>query len=547
MNASRDTTARPPGTILLQDLRSQNSHGEILLEPRPSSNPNDPLNWPRWRKYLNFGLVTLYVVMVNALINAATPTWGPMQEQLGFSDATLNNSYAIGCGMLAVGAFVLMPFALKFGRRPVYLVSTLLQFGISIWSAKLQTAVDLLLINAFSCFLGALFEVIVQLTVADVFFVHERGTMNGLFVWTTYIGAKLTPVVAGSITVGQGWRWVWWWTAIFFAITFFAMVFLYEETKFCHVAIDGVSPVSGDPSPGATLANKNEKEKDQTNAKEEASELDLPTPSPRPSIDPNIPLRTYWQRLRPWISSPGSMRPFARHSYQPFLILFSIPAVFFTSLVYGGMMAASDVIGTTLSTKMTRDPYNFNAQQIGMMNLAPWIGSTIGSLVSGPLSDWLILFLARRNKGVYEPEMRLWIILAFLPCIPTGIFLFGIGLEHGLPWPLLAVGYGLCLAGIAPTASITLTYITDAYTEIVGDSLVGVTFTRNLVSTIFIFALDPWIEDVGAQNVFVTIGVLLTAIILGTAIFLVYGKKLRVLTVKTYRYYAGRQFDARKA
>lgn len=48
------------------------------------------------------------------------------------------------------------------------------------------------------------------------------------------------------------------------------------------------------------------------------------------------------------------------------------------------------------------------------------------------------------------------------------------------------------------------------------------------------------------QNVYVTIGVLLTAVLLGTFIFIFYGKRLRVKTTKAYRYYAERQFEPRR-
>ena len=54
-----------------------------------------------------------------------------MNQQLGFSYAILNDSYATGNGTLCIGAFVLIPFALKYGRRPVYLISTAAQLAIS--------------------------------------------------------------------------------------------------------------------------------------------------------------------------------------------------------------------------------------------------------------------------------------------------------------------------------------------------------------------------------------------------------------------------------
>lgn len=138
-----------------------------------------------------------------------------MQKELGFSDEDLTASYAIGCAFLAVGALLLVPFALKFGRRPLYVVSSLVQFGVSIWSAKIHTVADLLLVNVFIATFGALGEVLVQMTIADVFFVHQRGRLNSLYIWLWQVSVSLGPLIAGFITKGQGWRWVWWWNAIF--------------------------------------------------------------------------------------------------------------------------------------------------------------------------------------------------------------------------------------------------------------------------------------------------------------------------------------------
>ena len=79
---SEDEKEWPPGTIRLEDLHQRGKNGKIILQPHPSTDPNDPLNWPTWRKYLNFFLVSFYAVMVYALIDAATPTWAPMNEHL---------------------------------------------------------------------------------------------------------------------------------------------------------------------------------------------------------------------------------------------------------------------------------------------------------------------------------------------------------------------------------------------------------------------------------------------------------------------------------
>ncbi|KAK7408058.1 hypothetical protein QQX98_009773 [Neonectria punicea] len=535
----KDDPAWPPGTVQLEDEDRSN---EIILQPQPTRDPSDPLNWPKRLKYLNFGLAAFYAMMVFALIDVATPTWGPTHEELGFSYDMLNNSYAAGCGALAVGACALIPFALKYGRRPIYIFSSSIQFGVSIWSARQQTVADLMLVNIISCFIDTLAEVVVQMTVADVFFVNQRGTMNSLYFWSTRVGASLAPLAAGYVTVSQGWRWVWWWVATFFGLLLLALVFGYEETKFVPSTIEGIV-VTCETVVRGTATDKEDSKDPELARTSTAVESGLKLTVP--SIDPTIPRKTYKQRLALTTSSPGSLHSFFRHCYQPFQILFFVPGVFYMSLVYGGMMVASNVIVTTVSNWMTREPYNFNADQIGLMSLAPFIGSSLGTLICGPSSDWLIIYLAKRNNGVYEPEMRLWVMTAFAPFVPIGMVLFGVGLNSGWPWPILAIGYGMCSFGTAPAGTIALTYITDAYTEIVGDAMVGVTFTRNLCSTVFIFALPPWIAAAGLQNVYITMGVLISAILFGSGIFIAYGKRFRFRFREKYRYFSARQFEPR--
>lgn len=57
-----------PGTVYLVDINHNvsselhdRSHQDIVLVPRPSSDPNDPLNWTHRRKILAVGMAYLYV------------------------------------------------------------------------------------------------------------------------------------------------------------------------------------------------------------------------------------------------------------------------------------------------------------------------------------------------------------------------------------------------------------------------------------------------------------------------------------------------------
>ncbi|RDL31800.1 Uncharacterized protein BP5553_09202 [Venustampulla echinocandica] len=541
----------PPGTVQLEE--SNRTIHEIILQPRPTEDPNDPLNWSKVRKYINFAFVCFYVLMVNEFLNAATPTWGPMNKELGFSYEILNDSYAVGCAFLAIGALVLVPFALKFGRRPLYLFSTMLQFGLSIWAAKMTTVADLMLINILQCAFGALAEVIVQMTVADVFFVHQRGTMNSIYIWVFNMSSSLGPLIAGFIAKAQGWRWVWWWNAIIFGVTISLVAFGYEETKFNPSSVPTFLPGQSPETDANQLSNSiSSKSADVATAKpkdieEGPKEVEEGSRQLGPvTINLNIPRKTYLQKLA--ITTPSGSdgnNSLLRHMYQPLILLGTIPAVAWTALVYGILVALADVMSTILSSFMTKPPYNFDSSQIGMMNIPKIIGSTLGSLIAGPFSDWLVVYLARRNNGVYEPEMRLWAIVPFIFLVPIGSLMFGIGLNNKVPWPAITVGLGLYRAGIAPISGITITYLTDSYKDVIGDGLVGVTIVRNVFSTAFIFALSPWVAAVGIKYVLVTIVLIATVILSFLAVFIIFGKIFRARSAARYKYYAARQYKER--
>lgn len=470
--------AWPPGTVRLQQLLSTDKaqkDARIVLQPRPSSDPNDPLNWSTKQKNLNFFLACYYAMMVYAFVNATSPTWGPLGDELGFSSQTLTDTYAIGCATLALGAPMLIPFALKYGSRPVYVVSSMAQFGISIWAARTMTAGDWWGVNALQCWIGALAEVLIQMTVADLFFVHQRGLMNTIYIWAYNVGSNLAVVASGFITDGQGWRWVWWWCAIFFGVQFLMFFFGFEETKFSVPTV--IEGRSGSIPETAQVDEKKRDEK-EVSATPVTPTSDLEAANEEPTrnlsviqVDSSTPRKTYWQKLSLTQSTPGPWSHFLRHAYQPFMILISIPGVAFSSLTYAIILAFSTVMTTALSTYMLEPPYEFSASQIGLMSLAPFIGQTLGSVIVGPLSDYVVLRLAKRNNGIYEPEFRFYCFLPFIPFQCAGAWYFAYALADGRHWSHVAVAYGICNFGMAPLMSISLTYMLDAYNGKFGNTV----------------------------------------------------------------------------
>ena len=104
------------------------------------------------------------------------------------------------------------------------------------------------------------------------------------------------------------------------------------------------------------------------------------------------------------------------------------------------------------------------------------------TLYSGRIADWLVLKLARRNKGIMEPEQRLWLFALSLILIPGGLILWGVGAAHDVHW--FGVVFAMGVIGFTNTlgAVISISYCIDSYRELSGEAIVTVILVRNTMS-----------------------------------------------------------------
>ena len=145
--------------------------------------------------------------MVFVNVDITPVVWASINKDLGISFRSLTVTYGINTAGLGIGCIIFIPFALKFGRRPIYLLSITVSMVSAIWQARVMTVGDLIGSNLISGLAGSISETICQLTVADMFFVHQRATANGAYLLMLSGGVFLGPVAAGYAADSQGWRW----------------------------------------------------------------------------------------------------------------------------------------------------------------------------------------------------------------------------------------------------------------------------------------------------------------------------------------------------
>lgn len=383
------------------------------------NDPNDPLNWSPWRKGINFGLTSFYVLFTFVMLDILKVAFESYMSELGISYETLNEAVATNYAGLAVGCLLFIPFVHKYGRRPFYMMSSLIQLVAAIWSASLNSGGELIVSNLLSGIGGATSETIVMITIVDLFFVHQHARFNGLFLMMQSLGAFGGPVAAGFIVADQGWRWMWWWTAIFLGVNFVLVCCFFEETKYIPATVRQTPQAPADSNP------ENETSREKAYSHEHLERIDIRT---NLESEAAVPRRNpISKRLAIITKSDISIR---HHIYLPFKILFTFPAVAYTAFTYGLLLAWFAIISSASSYFMLDPPYSFNSSSVGLFILSALIGAILGTVTGAPLNDQSIMWLSRRNRGIFEPEMRLWMALPGSLLCTGGILIFGLGLSR---------------------------------------------------------------------------------------------------------------------
>lgn len=105
-------------------------------------------------------------VLISHSNTVSIPLYSDMRKQMNYSSFILDASYAANSATLAIACVIFVPFALVLGRRVVYIVTSLIVLASTIWSARTQTAGEVLGSTILQGFAGSVNESLFQLTVS---------------------------------------------------------------------------------------------------------------------------------------------------------------------------------------------------------------------------------------------------------------------------------------------------------------------------------------------------------------------------------------------
>lgn len=525
----------PPGTTRLIDVDgsmvTKHAAGEgqkdIILVPRPSEDPEDPLNWTLRRKLLATSCVVVYTIMIAIPSSAVYSVVTPIRKATGLSLTDINNGTGIMFLFYGWGCVIWQPLALQYGKRPAYLASLVANIAILATAPLCTTSHTYLLNRILLGLFGSPVESLCEISITDIWFTHERPKYLAWYGWSLSMTGKFAPMLSGFINIGMGWEWTLWWCAIFNGIALIYCFFLMEETNYDR-------PAHHEPAAASALVERSGCS-DPSEGDEKKAEKTATTTAKSSDCESGEIVyhrKSYVQKLGLKDKKrPNRMLDVAMGSFRGFT---------YAPVVYGGLMYGannlvwSGVQNATAGTVYTT-MYGFSTAGVAAAYAGGLLGTCIGGYYCGKVGKILTIKLARGNNGISEPEHTLWLFLASCFLVPFSILLYGLGVTYHIHWfglvfsqTTLAINNALCIAA-------GLGYAINSYPELSGQSVITCVIIRNTLSFAINYAITPWLEAMGYRDTYIivaAIGFVWNASLFG---MLRWGKSFRVKSAARYR------------
>nr|QFR37161.1 MFS transporter [Cyberlindnera americana] len=507
-----------PGNTHLVDtdghLAARHAKGNsgVVLIPTPSDDPDDPLNWTPKRKWWSVFCMVVYVYGVGIPSAAIYSVLTNIADETDITLSQLNSGTGYMFLFFGLGCLVFQPLALQYGKRPIYLISTLATALICVWAPYSKSNGEWIGSKILQGFFGAPIESLCEISVSDVFFEHERARGMGIYAVALLTSNYVAPLVAGFITNGIGWRWVMYLCAIWGAVAFVFLLLFMEETNYNRtinpkkllktleeVEIMSDSPVSDDEGKiKAILSNVTVEER-----LAEANEAYEEVSSSEEISYPRVSTKTWKDKIS--LTSGIKDKFLLPHFLLGPFKMAAFPSVLWAGFLYGSSLVWFNLLNATEATILGGAPYNFSASKCGLAYISPTIFSLIFYFFAGYASDWIKIRIARtRPGGLSLPEDRLWVlsiycVLGFLAAIG-----WGVGAYYEVHWAILVVSMGV-LGGLGIFGVIGgVTYCSDCYHELDTEAMVVVIVIRNLMSFACSYGLTDWVTNMGYKNAFIS-------------------------------------------
>lgn len=352
---------------------------------RPANRHPNSQNWPKSKKLTTYLTICFFAFLGTVNTSKFAVAVVPIGKEF-HTDAT-RTAFVVSFAVLMLGFGNLFWVILLriVGRRPVYLAAIPIVFATNIWAYKATSFNSLLAASIVGGIGSAAAEAPTSAVVADLFFVHERGTYLMLFHLALSFGFFLGPFLNAYVVQYAGWRVICLWVAVAAAATWVVGFFTIHETAY--------------------------RRRD--------------TAAPASSFGPLRPLSSWLGVTAGYDGSVGLWRTAA-----DMCAVVAYPAVPWVGLVVGSFVGWNIVVQLTSARVFTVPPYGWQLHDLGLLSLSGLIGALLATFAGGKLIDIISNRMTKRAGGRREPEYRLPAIIlpgiigpsklsSCLPCVSS--------------------------------------------------------------------------------------------------------------------------------
>ncbi|EQL01545.1 Major facilitator superfamily domain, general substrate transporter [Ophiocordyceps sinensis CO18] len=503
----------------------------IILIPQPSDDPNDPLNWPLWKRDVVTFVLCFAGILATSLGSILASNTIVMFTHFGISlsqTAVLTGYYLLGAGAAAV---FFVPSGRVWGKRHLFLLGVCIVVASSAWAGAVgKNYKSMAAARAIQGVGAAPFESLLNAAVGDLYFVHQRGVRMAATNLAVFGGAFFTPIVVGKITQAMGWEWTFYLVSIFTAVTLPAVFLFCPETAYRRESrfnidsiVEMISLDSKHASTGSPTAV------DGASARQPGF-VSFPTSSAmQPIGNASTPKKTFVQSLSLFDGRKTDERYWVL-LLRPFPLLLN-PAFIWGCLVQGTMIGWTVFIGVIIAVIFVGPPNFWGEVKTGYTYTSAVIGALLGFAISGLLADSSVKYLTKLNKGIYEPEFRILLVIPMLIMGGIGLYGFGLLIEDVASGKSSYIGllifFAFEVAGMVIGAVASSLYIVDAYRNLTIEGFTLMIIFKNMFSFMLTWYAYDWLIQSGFRDVLVIIASVQVGVCLLSIPLYIWGKRIR--------------------
>ncbi|KAH9950836.1 MFS general substrate transporter [Amylocystis lapponica] len=466
--------------------------GSKVLWPQPTDDPEDPQTWSDARKNFQLFIITLAAIVPDFDSGIGIASIFALAKQYDTEPGHINNltsNWSIF--LIGVGSPFAVMLVRRYGRLPVLFWSQVLAAAFLVGCTFAPNLRVFTIMRCLTGLVGNCPQVIGLYIVTDMFPFHLQTRKLGIWTMGFVISPFLSPFAFSFLVARASWRWAYGIGSLYGAVVVFFIMFFMEETMYDRTLRDP-HPI---PRPASRLLYRVQTLVGVTGAR-------------------MARFRTPWRAI---VLSPLQI------IWRPQLA----SVMLFEAAVFGFGIG----INVTNAVFLARPPpngYGFGQYAIAGAYATPIVAVLLGEVLGRYFNDWVQNMCVRRNKGVFEAEMRLWTCYIAVPLYVCGFVLLGAAFQKNLSVAALVLGWGIAQIAIMINTVAIYSYCNDCFPGSAGEVSALVNLTRTLGGFSVAYFQVPWATRHGALQTFGVEAAIVAALFLLTVpVLQLRGAKLR--------------------